>query len=84
MGTEISVKKTTFEVEGCKEPCIEVSNGCCMVRISKCHRLIGRSSLYIREYLDGFYNGEDEFTGNFDSLSDEDAIRLARQYSAYL
>ena len=80
----MEVKRTTFEVEGCQEPCIIVDNGFCQVRISKCYHLIGGNTLYVREILDGEYNGEDEITGDFDSLTEADAIRIAKANSAYI
>lgn len=82
----MKVERTTFECEGIQEPCIMVSDdeGFAQVRISKCHHYIGSDSLYMREILDGEFNGEDEWTGDFDMLSDDDAVRLAKEYSAYL
>lgn len=82
----MKVERTTFECEGIQEPCIMVTSdsGYAQVRISKCYHHIGSDSLYVREILDGEFNGSDEFTGDFDTLSDEDAIRLAREFSAYI
>ena len=82
----MKVERTTFECEGIHEPCIMVSSDddFVKVRISKCHHYIGSDSLYMREILDGDFNSEEEWTGDFDILSDEDAIRLAKEYSVYL
>lgn len=80
----MKVERTTFEVEGVNEPCILVSDGYTEVRISKCHHIIGRDSLYLAEFLDGDFNGMDEWNGDFDDLRDKDAIRLAKAYSVYL
>lgn len=82
----IKVERTTFSVEGTNEPCIIVSNhdGFVKVRISKCHHYLGRDTLYMREEIDGEYNASDEFKGDYDLLTDKDAIRLAREFSAYI
>ncbi len=80
----ITAKKTTYLVEGCQEPCFEVSDGFTMVRIAKMYHYIGHHTLVISEYLDGEWNGSDEWDGNFDSLTEDDAIRLAKKYSVYL
>lgn len=80
----IEVKKTTYEVEGCKEPCFEVTDGFTMVRIAKMYHYIGKDSLVITEYLDGDYNSSEEWTGDFDSLTNAKAKKIAQEYSAYL
>lgn len=80
----IEVKKTTYLVEGCQEPCFEVSDGYTMVRIAKMCHYIGRDTLSMTEFLDGEWNGSDEWTGDFDLLTESDAKRLAKQFSAYL
>jgi len=80
----IEVKKTTYLVDGIQEPCYEVSDGYAMVRIAKCYHMVGRDTLYLTEYLDGEWNGSDEWDGDFDSLHDFDAKRLAKQFSVYL
>lgn len=80
----IEVKKTTYEVEGCEEPCFEVTDGFTMVRIAKMYHYIGNDTLIITEFLDGDFNSSDEWTGDFDALSKADAKRLAQKYSVYL
>lgn len=80
----IEVKKTTYEVEGCEEPCFEVTDGFTMVRIAKMYHYIGKDTLILTEYLDGNYNSSDEWTGDFDSLSKAEAKRLAQKYSVYI
>lgn len=82
----MKVERTTFECDGIQEPCIMVSNddGHAKVRISRCYHYIGSDSLYMREILDGESNGEEEWRGNFDYLTDEDAIRIAKEFSAYI
>ena len=84
--SDVKVKRTTYNVDGFQEPCIIVSNGCAEVRISKCYHLIGENTLYMRETLgmDGEFNAFDEFVGDFDTLTDAEAIRLAKEFSAYL
>lgn len=80
----ITVKKTTYEVDGCKEPCFEVSDGYTMVRIAKMYHYIGRNTLIINEYLDGEYNSSEEWNGDFDSMTNAEAKKIAQSYSAYL
>lgn len=76
--------KTTYEVDGCIEPCWEVGSDNTFVRISKFYHLIGRHTLLVREYVDGEFNSEEEVTGDFDSLTAQDAIRIAKQHSVYI
>ena len=80
----ITVKKTTYEVDGCTEKCFEVSNGYAMVRIAKMYHYIGKDTLALSEYLDGEWNSSDEWNGDFDSLTEFDAKALAQKYSVYL
>ena len=80
----IEVDKTTYLVEGCQEPCFEVSDGYTMVRIAKMYHHIGRNTLAMSEYLDGEWNGSDEWVGDFDSLTEPDAKAIALKFSAYL
>ena len=80
----IEVKKTTYMVDGCQEPCFEVSDGYTMVRIAKMYHYIGKNTLVIKEYIDGEYNSSDEWDGDFDELSDSEAKRIAQKYSVYL
>ena len=80
----IEVKKSTYMVEGCQEPCFEVSDGYTMVRIAKMYHYIGRDTLVLTEYLDGEYNSSDEWDGDFDSLTESDAKNLAKKFSVYL
>lgn len=80
----MKVKKTTFMVDGVYEPCIEVTDGCTIVRISKCYHLIGNDTLFMREIIDGDFNNEEEWKGDFDSITEADAIRMAKEFSAYI
>ena len=82
----MKVKRTTFMVDNCKEKCIIVSNddNSVQVRISKCYHYIGSDSLYIEEFIDDEWNSRDEINGDFDSLTINEAKRLAIQYSVYL
>lgn len=82
----MKVQRTTFNCEGIQEPCIIVTSDSeyAQVRISKCYHYIGSDSLYVREILDGEFNSEDEWTGDFDELTDEDAIDIAKKFSAYI
>ena len=82
----MKVQRTTFYYEGIQEPCILVTSDSeyAQVCISKCYHYIGSDSLYVREILDGEFNSEDEWTGDFDVLTDEDAIDIAKKFSAYI
>ena len=82
----MKVQRTTFYCEGIQEPCILVTSDSeyVQVRISKCYHYIGSDSLYVQEILDGDLNSEDEWTGDFDELTDEDAIDIAKKFSAYI
>lgn len=80
----IEVNKTTYLVEGCQEPCFEVSDGYTMVRIAKYYHYIGKNTLILSEYIDGEWNSSDEWDGDFDTLSESDAKALAKKYSVYL
>jgi thiamine pyrophosphokinase len=48
------------------------------------YHYVGKNSLAITEFLDGDYNSSDEWTGDFDSLTEADAKRIAQKYSVYL
>lgn len=80
----IQVKKTTYEVEGSNQPCFVVTDGFTEVRISKFYHYLSKDILYIRESIDGEYNSSEEINGDFDSLTEEDAKRIALDYSVYL
>lgn len=81
---KITAKKTTYKVDGCKEPCYEVTDGYTMVRIATCYHYVGKNTLYVTEYLDGDFNSQDELVGDFDSLTAAKAKAIAKKYSAYL
>lgn len=77
--------KTTYKVDGCTEPCWVVgSSDKTFVRISKFYHLIGRHTILVREYVDGEFNSEEEVTGDFDSLTTQDVVRIAKQHSVYI
>ena len=80
----MKVKKTTYKVQGIDQPCIEVSDDFVTVRIAKFYHLIGKDTLILSEYLDGEWNSEEEVTGDFDSLTEKDAISIAKKFSVYL
>ena len=82
----IHVYETTYFVDGCEEPCWEVwSEGfTVLVRIAKCYHYVGSDTLILSEYVDDVFNGEDEWTGDFDSLTSKAAVGLAKKFSAYL
>lgn len=80
----ITAKKTTYKVDGCNEPCFEVTDGYTMVRIAKMYHLVGKNTIIITEYIDGEYNSSEEWTGDFDSMTKAKAIQVAKSYSAYI
>lgn len=82
----MKIERTRFECDGIQEPCIMVTSdsGYAQVRISKCYHYVGSDSLYVREILDGEFNEEEEWRGDFGELTDEDAIRIAKEFSVYI
>ena len=82
----MKVERTTYLVDGCKEPCIIVSSddGFVKVRISKMYHYIGNDTLYLVELIGDAYNSSEEWEGDFDLLTDKEAIALARKFSIYL
>ena len=82
----MKVERTTYKVDGCNEPCINVTSddGYVLVRIAKLYHIIGEDTILLTEYLGGAYDNDEEFEVDFDSITDEDAIRLAKGFSVYL
>lgn len=80
----LEVKKTTYMVDGCKEPCWEVSNGYTIVRIAPFYHYIGHDTITLLEYLGGEFNSVEEWDYDFGELTQSDAIVLAKQFSVYL
>lgn len=80
----LEVKKTTYEVDGCKEPCWEVSNGYTIVRIAPFYHYIGHDTIILSEYLDGEFNSVEEWDYDFGELNQNDVLRLAKKFSVYL
>lgn len=80
----VEVKKTTYMVDGCEEPCWEVSNGYTMVRIAPFYHYIGHDTIILSEYLDGEFNSDEEWDYDFGELTQSDAIALVKQFSVYL
>ena len=82
----MKVDRTTFECNGIQEPCIMVIDeaGYAQVRISKCYHYVGPDGLYVMEILGEKFKSEKEQMGDFDGLTDEDAIHIAKEYSEYL
>lgn len=82
----MKVERTTYLVDGCKEPCIIVSSddNFVSVRISKMYHYIGNDTLYLVELIGNAYNSSEEFDGDFDLLTDKAAIAIARRFSIYL
>ena len=82
MGVE--VKETTYEVDGYKEPCFEVTDGYTLVRIAPCYHLIWKDAILITEYLDGEFNSSEELDYEWNDIDEEEALDIAKRYSAYL
>jgi len=84
----MKVEKTTFKVDGIQEPCFLVSSDddFVQVRISTCYHLIGRDNIYVREYIDGEFNSEDEWCNfhGIKGMTKKDALEVAKKYSIYL
>lgn len=81
---EIKVKKTTYEVDGCIEPCFEVSNDYSLIRIAPFYHYFGRTTILITEYLAGEFNSRDEWGREFNELDEYDAMEIAKEYSVYI
>ena len=84
---DLKVTRTTFEVAGVKTKCIIVSNGYTDVRISKSyiHEIVfNQPCLLMVEYLKGERKKEDVSLGDFDKLTDKEAIAMAKKFSDYL
>ena len=71
-------------VDDVDEPCIIVGDETTYVRISTCYHLIGENTLYVTEFVDGDYNSKEEIEGDFDCLTDEEAVEIAKKHSVYL
>ena len=80
--------KTTYKVDGCTEPCWVVLSVGVKVRIAKFYHYIGKNTLIVSEIFDEngkeLINSEEEINGDFDSLTAEDAVRIAKNNSAYI
>ena len=84
---ELKVTRTTYELAGVKRKCIIVSNGYTDVRIGKdcIHEVVfNQPCVFMVEYLKGERKREDVSFGNFDELTDEEAIAMAKKFSDYL
>ena len=80
--------KTTYKVDGCTEPCWVVLSVGVKVRIAKFYHYIGKNTLIVSEIFDEngkeLINSEEEINGDFDSLTAEDAVSIAKNNSAYI
>lgn len=81
---KMKATKTTYEIEGSVEPCWVVGNNKTYVRIAPFYHIIGKNTLLVSEYVDGEFNSSEEINGDFESLSANDAIRIAKQHSVYI
>lgn len=80
----LEAKKTTYLVDGCEEPCWEVSNGYTIVRIAPFYHYIGHDTIMLSEYLDGEFNSDEEWDYDFGELNQNNVLRLAKRFSVYL
>lgn len=84
----MKVEKTTFEVYGTQEPCFLVSSddNFVQVRISTCYHYIGHNNIFVREYVDGEFNSEDEWCNfhGIKEMTEKDALDVAKKFSAYI
>lgn len=70
---EAKVRKTTSH----REPCFEVElSGCFLVRIFS----LSHDTLLVRSWLNGFSDRQANVKGNFDTLTESDAIRIAKPF----
>lgn len=80
--------KTTYQVDGCTEPCWVVLSVGVKVRIAKFYHYIGRNTILVSEIFNEngkeLVNSEEEIDGDFDSLTASDAVRIAKEHSVYL
>lgn len=81
---QIKVAKTTFKADGIDEPCFLVGDDYAQVRISTCYHYIGKNTLCVTEFLDGEFNDMEEIDGDFNSLTENGAREIAKNFSAYL
>lgn len=77
-------RKTTYEVDGCQEPCYEVNRGTVLVRIAPFYYYSGKKTIIITEYEDGIFESQEVWDIEWDELNLQSAVSIARQYSAYL
>lgn len=83
----MKIERTTFEVDGCTEPCIEVTSSgsdYAMVRIHPCYHLIGNNTVYATEYCDGAFNSQDEYDFEFEELTRNQIMHIAREQSIHI
>ena len=81
----MKVERKNVLIEGFEEPCIIVhGRGKNKVRISNCYKLVGSNCLLVTEILGNMVNSMNECRGDFLEVSDDEAIRIAKNFSAYL
>lgn len=80
----IEVKKTTYKVDGCTEPCFEVTNGFVMIRIAPFYHYIGNDTILITEYHDGEFASREEWDIPWDYIGKPEAVDIAKRFSVYL
>lgn len=80
----MEVKKTTYEIDGCEEPCFEVTSEDVKVRIAPFYHFIGKNTILVTEFLDGEWNSQEEINVDFDELTAAKAKEIARDMCVYL
>ena len=82
----MKAKKTSYNVDGCKEPCFEIKSddGFVLVRLAPYYHYYGKTTIIATEYLDGDFNSREEINEDFESLTKTKAVKIATNYSVYL
>ena len=82
----MKAKKTTYIVDGCKEPCFEVSSddGFVKIRLAPYYHLFGKKTVLATEFLGGNFNSQEELDYCFDKLTTAKAKVIAKLFSVYL
>lgn len=80
----LEVKKTTYKVDGSKEPCFEITDGYTMVRIAPYYHYIGKTTILITQYLGDSFHSQEEWDYEWDYLTKKDALEISKKYSVYL
>lgn len=82
----MKAKKTTYVVDGCKEPCYEIASddGFVKIRLAPYYHYFGKKSVLATEFLDGKFNSQEELDYSFDKLTTAKSKVVAKMFSVYL